>query len=140
VTLLDDPNPEPSAGISERNEISMPSSPRLSAWLRVQFVLDLVNRFDNLLLRPVHVNLVVEPFLDDAVHVLVDRGADYAPAVLFEKVGEIRPAAASETRNGVCVMINSTLLQIMLCLGSARASQRPGVRLGCIAYTGRPFC
>jgi hypothetical protein len=94
VTLLDDPRPDPSAGMSERKEISMPlCHADLAQGLAHQLVLDLINRLDNLLLRPVHVNLVVEPFFGDAIDVLVNRRADHAAAVLLDRNREIRPAA-----------------------------------------------
>ena len=103
------PSPTLPRDVRKKGNFDAFGHPDLAQGLPHQFVLDLIDGLDDLLLGPIHVNLVVEALLDDAIHKLVNGRADDAPAVLLVEIGEIRPPPASEMRNGVWVMITSTI-------------------------------
>jgi len=65
-----------------------------------QLVLDLGDVGDDLLVHGVEVDVVVEPFFDDHVGELVDRGGDDEPLPLCVVGGEIRAAARERDAQG----------------------------------------
>ncbi len=79
--------------VGEKRNLHRPAHANLAHRFANQFVFDLVHRVHDLFLRPVDVDFVVEPFFDDAVHVLVNRRADDAAAMLLVEIREVRSPA-----------------------------------------------